>query len=334
MKIIIQIPCLNEEQSLPVTLKELPRELNGVDEVKWLIIDDGSLDNTIDVAIENGVDYVVSHPTNKGLAQAFMTGLETCLHFEADIIVNTDADNQYFAGDIQKLIDPILNKEADYVIGTRPISKTPHFSVIKKAFQHLGSWLVRIVSKTSVSDAPSGFRAISKKAAMRMQVFNTYTYTLETIIQSGRSNIKVISVPIRTNPQLRESKLISTIPNYINRSAKTIIRSLLAYDPFKFFVIPSIFLIISAIIVGLRFLFFYFMGDGDGHVQSLIFGTILFILGGLLFITGLLADLISVNRKLLERLDYKIRAIHYETTNQKPDSSLFLQYGEIVYIRK
>ncbi len=334
MKAIIQIPCLNEEESLPATLRELPRQLTGIDEVKWLVIDDGSRDNTVKVAIENGVDYIVSHPNNKGLAQSFITGLEASLHFGADIIINTDADNQYFAGDIQNLIDPIINDEADYVIGARPIAETTHFSPLKKALQNMGSWIVRFVSKTNVSDAPSGFRAISKKAAMRMQVFNNYTYTLETIIQAGRANIKVISVPIHTNPQLRESRLISSIPNYIFRSAKTIMRSLLAYDPFKFFVIPSMVLLFSAFGIGLRFLYFYIIGDGNGHIQSLIFGTILFVLGGLLFVTGLLADLISVNRKLLERTDYKIRALYYEIKTRNPNSDLFLQFGKIVYIRQ
>ena len=334
MKAIIQIPCLNEEENLPATLKELPRKLTGIDEVKWLVVDDGSRDDTVKIAIENGVDYIISHPNNKGLAQSFITGLEACLYFGADIIINTDADNQYFAGDIQKLVDPIIKKEADYVIGARPIAETTHFSPLKKVLQSIGSRIVRFVSKTNVTDAPSGFRAISRKAAMRLQVFNNYTYTLETIIQAGRANIKVVSVPIRTNPQLRESRLISSIPNYIFRSAQTIIRSLLAYDPFKFFVIPSMGFIISALGIGFRFLYFYFIGNGDGHIQSLIFGTILFVLGGLLFATGLLSDLISVNRKLLERTDYKIRTIYYENNGHTPKSDLFLQYGEIVYIRQ
>ncbi len=309
MKVIIQIPCFNEEESLPVTLSELPLMLNGVDTVEWLVINDGSVDHTVEAAIAGGVHHVVSHIKNLGLAQAFISGINASLYFGADIIVNTDADNQYCAEDIQKLIDPILRREAEYVIGSRPIKNTAHFSPIKKILQKFGSWVVRRVSQTVVEDAPSGFRAITRNAAMHLHVFNHYTYTLETVIQAGRMHLPTVSVPIRTNKNLRSSKLISSIPRYLTRSFSTIIRSFMTYEPFRFFVTPGVVLIFATFVLGVRFLFFYFQGNGTGHVQSLLLALALFILGTAVIIIGLLADLIAVNRRLLEDLDFKVKEI-------------------------
>lgn len=253
MKVIIQIPCFNEEESLPVTLAELPRQLVGVDEVEWLVINDGSSDRTVEVAIALGAHHVISHYKNLGLAQAFMSGISASVYFGADIIVNTDADNQYNSADIQKLIDPILRGEAEYVIGTRPIDDIAHFSPIKKKLQKFGSWVVRKLSQTSVEDAPSGFRAITRNAAFHLHVYNRYTYTLETVIQAGRMNLPTISVPIRTNRDLRSSRLISSVPTYLKRSLATIIHSFMTYEPLRFFVAPGLFLFLCTFIISVRF---------------------------------------------------------------------------------
>ena len=309
MKVIIQIPCFNEEQDLPVTLSELPRELPGIAKVEWLVIDDGSADKTAEVAKEHGVDYVVRHTRNLGLARAFMTGLDACISLGADIIVNTDADNQYVAADIPKLIAPVLSGEADIVIGSRPISSIPHFSPVKKALQILGSWLVRRASNTQIRDTTSGFRALSRSAAMEMHVFNEYTYTLETIIQAGQNGMAITDVPIRVNEILRPSKLIKSVPDYLQKSVFTILRIFMTYQSFTFFFIPGIISFFLGILVGLRFLYYYFNSAGNGHVQSLIFMAILLGLGGLLMIIGLIADLISVNRKLLERIDWRLQKV-------------------------
>jgi len=230
-KLIIQIPCFNEEQSLKVTLPLLPREVPGIDEVEWLIIDDGSTDRTVEVAKELGVDHVVQLIRHQGLAKGFMAGVRACVEHGADIIVNTDADNQYNADDIPLLVQPILDGKAEIVVGTRPISEIEHFSPLKKIFQKMGSWLVRKVSQTEVYDAPSGFRAISREAAMRMHVFSKYTYTLETIIQAGKHGMAIMSVPIRTNDFLRESRLIHSIPRYLSHSFNTVIRIFMTYQP-------------------------------------------------------------------------------------------------------
>src|SRR5688500_472047 len=235
MKLIIQIPCLNETGTLAIAINALPRQVAGFDSVEWLVIDDGSTDGTAQLALELGVDHVVRHPVNRGLAAAFMTGMDACLSLGADVIVNTDADNQYEARDIPKLTAPILDGEADMVIGARPISDTEHFSWIKKKLQHLGSWAVRVASKTDVADAPSGFRAISRETAMRLNVFNPYTYTLETIIQAGLSNLRVASVPIRTNEDLRPSRLVKSISSYVRRSLVTIFRVFVTYRPMALF---------------------------------------------------------------------------------------------------
>jgi len=310
-KLIIQIPCFNEAESLPVTLKELPRELPGVDLIEWLIIDDGSEDDTIKVARENGVDHVVPMIAHQGLAKGFMAGIHACIDLGADIIVNTDADNQYSARDIPKLIQPILAGKADFVVGERPIDEIEHFSPLKKFFQKLGSWFVRTISSTPIPDAPSGFRAISREAAMRMHVFSNYTYTIETIIQAGLRGIAVTSVPIRTNRFLRKSRLISNIPAYLYRSFSTIIRIFMTYRPLQFFVVPGSISFLFGFLLGLRFLYFYFITKTSaGHIQSLILTAVLLILGGLLIIMGLIADLISANRKLMEDVEYRLYKVN------------------------
>ena len=316
MKVIIQMPCLNEEESLPISLGDLPRELEGVDEVEWLIINDGSKDNTVDVAKTLGVDYVISHVVNLGLAQAFLSGMNAAVAFGADIIVNTDADNQYNASDIQKLVDPILAGEAEYVVGTRPVDDVEHWSPLKKFLQHLGSWAVRQASKTEVVDAPSGFRAITRNAAMRLHVFNQYTYTLETIVQAGRMHIPIVSVPIRTNAFLRESRLMKSMRSYVQRSLMTIVRSYMTYEPLKFFLIPGAVFFVTALAIGIRYLIFYFNGEGAGHIQSLLFAIMLAVMGTATFIIGFLADLIRVNRRLLEDLDFRTKQLQVDMKQQ------------------
>src|SRR6185437_3036150 len=274
MKLIIQIPCLNEAATLGAALATLPRAVEGFDTVEWLVVDDGSTDGTAELARKLGVDHVIRHPVNRGLASAFMTGIDAALQEGADVIVNTDADNQYEAGDIPLLVQPILEHRADMVIGARPIAQTEHFSWIKKQLQHLGSWAVRLASKTDVADAPSGFRAMTREAAMRLNVFNAYTYTLETIIQAGLSNLTVISVPIRTNPDLRPSRLVRSIPNYVKRSLMTILRVFVIYRPLTLFMWTGTILIVAGLALGVRYLTFFVVGEGSGHVQSLILAAL------------------------------------------------------------
>ena len=307
MKLIIQIPCLTEAATLGAALATLPRAVEGFETVEWLVVDDGSTDGTAELARKLGVDYVIRHPVNRGLATAFMTGIDAALQHGADVIVNTDADNQYEAADIPLLVRPILERRADMVIGARPIAQTEHFSWIKKKLQRLGSWAVRIASKTDVADAPSGFRALTRETAMRLNVFNAYTYTLETIIQAGLSNLAVVSVPIRTNPDLRPSRLVKSIPSYVKRSLVTIIRVFVIYRPLALFMWASAILTLIGIALGARYLAFLFAGDGGGHVQSLILAALCILLGGLSFMIGLLADLIATNRKLLEQIDFRLQ---------------------------
>lgn len=306
-KVIIQIPAYNEEATLGFSLSQLPKTLNGIDVVEWLVINDGSTDNTVQVAIDSGAHHVVSSIKNQGLAKTFMSGIEACLKHGADIIVNTDADNQYNADDIQKLIDPILANKAEIVIGERPITDTAHFSPLKKLLQKLGSLVIRIVSDTTIPDAPSGFRAISRSAAKQLNVFNEYTYTLEMIIQAGKKGIAITSVPIRTNGDLRPSKLVKSIPSYIKKSVLTMIRIFNTYKPMSFFLRLGTVPLIAGLILGFRWVFF-FMGKGQSqHIPSLILAAICILLGIQLWIFSMLADLISVNRKLLEDIQKKTR---------------------------
>jgi glycosyltransferase involved in cell wall biosynthesis len=321
MKLIIQIPCYNEEATLGLTLSLLPRQISGIDKVEWLIINDGSLDRTIEVAQACGVDHIVSFDHNQGLAKAFMAGIEACLKAGADIIVNTDADNQYCADDIPKLIEPILNGSAEIVIGARPIQDIKHFSPVKKLLQKLGSWVVRIASKTDIPDAPSGFRAMSRNAALQFNVFNEYTYTLETIIQAGQKGMAITSVPIRTNEFLRPSRLVKSIPSYIQRSILTIIRIFMTYRPLQFFTFLGSIPFTLGFILCLRWLALYLEIFGDNpekaRVPSLIFAAILILIGFQLWMFGLVADLMSVNRKLLEDIQLRLRRAEVDAAQKR-----------------
>ena len=321
MKLIIQIPCYNEAETLEVALNDLPKQIDGIDEIEYLIINDGSKDNTVEVAKNWGVHYVVNFKCNKGLAKGFMAGLDACLRQGADIIVNTDADNQYCGADIEKLVRPILDGKADIVIGERPIDDTEHFSPLKKKLQHIGSWTVRVASKTDVPDAPSGFRAYSRQAALKMNVVNEYTYTLETIVQAGRNKMAITSVPIRTNPELRKSRLFNSMFGYIKKSMLTIIRAFMMYKPLRFFTIIGSTIFLIGLILGIRFLVFVFMGESGGHIQSLILASTLLLLGFQTFISGLQADLIASNRKLLEDIQERVRRLDYDhDKNKKTDA--------------
>jgi len=306
-KLIIQIPCYNEEDVLPTTLAALPREVTGVETVEWLVVDDGSTDRTAAVAKGAGVDHLIRFPRHQGLAKAYVAGLEAAVRAGADIIVNTDADNQYCADDTSKLIAPILAGEAEIVVGARPIKGSTHFSFRRRVLQRLGSWVTRRISKTDIPDAPSGFRAVSRDAAMKIHVFNDYTYTIETIIQAGQKGMAITSVPIRTNETLRPSRLVKSAVGYINRQILTMLRIFMTYQPFRFFAIPGVILFVTGLLISMRFLYFYLTEGGAGHVQSLILSALLMGTGFFLAIVGLLADLISVNRKLLESLDWRLK---------------------------
>lgn len=320
MKLIIQIPCYNEEDTIGITLDELPRRIPGVDVVEWLVIDDGSTDKTAEAAKAHGADHVISWRTNRGLAVAFMRGLDTCIRYGADIIVNTDADNQYYAGDIETLIAPILEGTAEIVIGARPIDNIEHWGLVKKLLQKIGSRIVRMASGTSIADAPSGFRAMTRDAAMRLNVFNNYTYTLETIIQAGRKSIPITSVPVRTNPELRPSRLMTGIPDYLRRSLFTIVRIFMTYRPFRFFAIPGLIIFLVGTIPTGRFLYYYIIGQGTGHIQSLLYSVLFLGSGIALMVTGLIADLIGVNRQLLEDIRSRIRELEFQQARVKKDS--------------
>lgn len=312
-KLIIQIPCYNEEATLGVTLSELPRQLPGITSIEWLIINDGSNDKTVEVARSYGVDRIVNFSYNQGLAKAFMAGIEASLIAGADIIVNTDADNQYCAEDIPKLIEPILSGRAEIVIGTRPIGKIKHFSPTKKILQKLGSWVVRIASNTDIPDAPSGFRAISREAAMQLNVFNEYTYTLETIIQAGQKGIPITSVPIRTNKYLRPSRLVKSITAYVQRSLFTILRIFMTYQPLRFFTILGSIPFSIGFMLGVRWLILFLEGTTRTRIPSLILAAILIIIGVQLWLFGLVADLMAVNRKMLEEIQLRMRRSAIET---------------------
>lgn len=317
MKLIIQIPCYNEAETLEIALNALPKHIDGIDEIEYLIINDGSKDNTVEVARNWGVHYVVNFKQNKGLAKGFMAGLDACLRNGADIIVNTDADNQYVGEDIEKLVRPILNGEADMVIGERPIDQTEHFSPLKKKLQHFGSWVVRKASKTNIPDAPSGFRAYSREAAMRMNVVNEYTYTLETIVQAGRNRMAITSVPIRTNGELRPSRLFSSMFGYVKKSMLTIIRAFMMYKPLMFFTTLGSILGLIGAGLGIRFLVYFFSGAGAGHIQSLILASMMIILGVQTVIVGLQGDIIAANRKLLEDVQYHVRKLDYDKQEKR-----------------
>jgi glycosyltransferase involved in cell wall biosynthesis len=321
-KLVIQIPCYNEEATLPLTLASLPSIVPGIDQVEVLVIDDGSTDATAAIARASGVSHVVVLPRHQGLAAAFLTGLDTALGLGADVIVNTDADNQYSAQDIPDLVRPILKGEAELVVGARSIASVEHFSWNKKVLQRLGSWVTRKVSNTEVLDAPSGFRAMSREAARRLHVFNRYTYTIETIIQAGLKGMAVASVPVRTNAQLRPSRLVSGMGSYVGRQVLTMMRVFMTYRPFRFFAVPGAIAFAVGFSLGLRFLYFLFTAGGQGHVQSLILAALLMGMGFFLAVIGLLADLIAVNRALLEGIDWRVKRMEEATLGgQAPESA-------------
>ncbi len=294
---------------MPVTLKDLPRQIQGIDKIETLIVDDGSSDSTAEVAAKNGVDHIVRFKKHRGLAAAFAAGLEACLRLGADIIVNTDADNQYKGSEIPKLIEPILKGEADIVVGDRQTQTIPHFSRTKKKLQKWGSWLVRILSKTKVPDATSGFRAISRQAALKLNILSNFSYTLETLIQAGKMNLAVKSVPIKTNEMVRKSRLFSNMMTFLKNSASTIIRTYAMHEPLKIFLSLAGLFFILGIIPGIRFLVFFLSGKPGGHIQSLILSAILLILSFLLIVIAILSDLISSNRKLIEEILMRVRRI-------------------------
>jgi glycosyltransferase involved in cell wall biosynthesis len=324
MKLIIQIPCLNEEETLPVTMADLPREVEGFDEVEWLIIDDGSTDRTVEVAREHGADHIIKLTNNKGLAVAFQAGLDACLKLGADVIVNTDADNQYFGGDIVKLCRPIIAGEADMVVGDRQVMTIEHFSPLKKRLQKLGSAVVRGVSGTEIADATSGFRAYNREAALRMQVVSRFTYTLETIIQAGKTLVATTHVPIKTNEKTRESRLFPSMGAYVRRNAVSIFRIYSMYEPLRVFSVAAAICGVATAAIWIRFLIAYIGGDGAGHVQSLILGSVLFVAAMLLAALGIIGDLLAAQRILTQRLLEHTRRIelrigvepsHYEPGN-------------------
>ncbi len=311
MKLIIQIPCYNEAETLEIALNDLPKHIDGIDEIEYLIINDGSKDNTVEVAKNWGVHYVVNFKKNKGLAKGFMAGIDACLKNGADIIVNTDADNQYCGEDIETIVRPILEGKADIVIGARPIDQTKHFSWLKKKLQHLGSWVVRRASKTDIPDAPSGFRAYSREAALQLNIFNEYTYTLEQIVQAGRTNIPIMSVPIKTNGELRPSRLFHSMFGYIKKSMLTIFRAYLMYKPMRFFLALGVVPFVIGFAIGVRYIVFIFMGRATGNIQSLILCSLLIMIAVMIWVLGMMADVISANRKISQEIQARTRDIDY-----------------------
>ncbi len=308
-KLVIQLPCYNEAQTLGLVLSSLPKSIQGIDLIETLVIDDGSQDATVHIAKSHGVHHVVRSIRNQGLARAFMAGVEKSLQVGADIIVNLDADNQYCVEDIPKLIQPILAGKADIVVGERPISDREDFSLAKKLLQKIGSWVVRKASRTKVPDAPSGFRAFSYQAAMRLNVFSEYTYTLETIIQAGLNNMAVISVPIRTNPSTRSSRLVKNSLDYVKRSAIVIVLVFATYRPFRFFAYPGVVFLFAGMLLGIRFVYYFLRGYGQGHIQSIVLSALLIGIGAFFIIVGIVTELIAVNRKLLEKIDRRVQEL-------------------------
>lgn len=308
MRVVIQIPCHNEEATLPAVIADLPRALPGIADIRVLVIDDGSTDRTVEVARGLGA-AVVSLPRKSGLAKAFLTGIDAALAMDADVVVNTDGDGQYRGADIASLVAPVVARRADLVIGVRPVTEIRSFSPLKKLLQRFGSAVTRAASGTAVEDAPSGFRALSREAAMRMHVFNRYTYTVETIIQAGQKGMAIATVPVGVNAPTRPSRLARSMTSYVARQMLTIIRIFMTYRPFVFFAVPGATIFAVGFAIGVRFLFHYFGGDGSGHIQSLLLAVLLLGSGFFLVIVGLLADLISVNRNLLERIDWQVRSL-------------------------
>ena len=317
MKLIIQIPCYNEEETLPITYNDLPKQIDGIDEIEYLIIDDGSKDRTVEVAREIGINHIIKMKKNSGLAKAFMTGIDACLKLGADVIVNTDGDNQYSGFDIPKLVKPIIDSQADFVVGDRQTDKIEHFSALKKKLQKLGSSVVRAAGSSEVVDTTSGFRAYSRDAAMKLNVVGEYSYTLETIILAGRQKMAVENVEIGTNEKLRESRLFKSMGNYIKKSGSTIIRTYAQVVPLKLFGTTSIVFVIAGLAVLIRYLVLYFAGDGNGHVQSLLLGVLLILIALQLGIFGIVADAVAANRKINEELLYRVKKLEYDGKEKK-----------------
>jgi glycosyltransferase involved in cell wall biosynthesis len=313
MKLIIQIPCYNEEATLAATLKDLPQALPGVDEIEVLVVDDGSTDRTVAVAESLGVAHIIRHSRNQGLARAFLTGLEAALQLDADIIVNTDGDNQYRGTDVERLLSPILAGKADIVVGDRGVATVSHFSPVKRRLQKLGSWVVQQAAGVEIPDATSGFRALTREAALRTLVLGEYSYTLETLIQAGARQMAVVFVPVGTNPQTRPSRLMRSLPHYLTQSTLTILRTYSLYFPLRIFLGLGTVMIGAGVLLGLRFLYYFVVSQGQtGKVQSLILAAILLIVGFQTCLVGLVADLIGFNRKIVEEALFRVRRMELE----------------------
>jgi glycosyltransferase involved in cell wall biosynthesis len=312
MKLIIQIPCYDEGAQLPETLADLPREVPGIERVEWLVIDDGSTDDTVEVARANGVDHIVRLTNNKGLAAAFQAGLDACLKLGADVIVNTDADNQYYGGDIEKLVAPIIAGNADMVVGDRETDSIEHFSPLKKRLQRLGSAVVRRASNTTVPDTTSGFRAYNREAALQLNVVSKFTYTLESIIQAGKMVVAVDHVPIRTNPRTRESRLFPSMASYVRRNTVSIFRVYTLYEPLRVFMAAAALVALVGVVIWARFIYFYFSGEGQGHIQSLILGATLFIVAVQLAALGVIGDILAGSRVLQQRVLERVRRVELQ----------------------
>ena len=320
VKLVIQIPCHNEEKTIGLTLTSLPKQIPGVDVIERLIVDDGSTDRTVEEAVAAGVEHVIRFPAKRGLAKAFMAGIEASIRAGANIIVNTDGDNQYRADALPRLVEPILSGKVDMVVGVRSVAEIEHFSPLKKALHRLGSWVVGVASRTDIPDAPSGFRAFSRDAAMRLNVFSEYTYTLETIIQAGLKGMTIATVPVETNDPTRPSRLIRSMPGYVLRSIATILRIFVTYRPLRFFAFLGTVAFVPGFLISLRFLCFYLSGHGGGHVQSLILSALLMGTGFFLFAVALVVDLIAVNRQFLERIDWRLKKVEEALGRKGPDA--------------
>ena len=321
MKLIIQIPCHNEAETLPYTIRDLPHNLPGIDEIEYLVIDNASTDHTAEVARQAGVHYIIYLPV-KGLAGAFIVGIEACLLHGADIIVNTDADNQYNAEDIQHLVEPILAGRAQMVVGDRGVATQQNFSPIKRLLQRLGSWVIALASGMETPDATSGFRAISREAALRTLVFSNYSYTLETLIQAGAHRTPVEYVPVRTNPNTRPSRLMNNLGHFITSQVATILRAYTMYRPLRVFTALSALVVMGGLALGIRYLYFVAHGQGVGHIQSVILAAVLWIVGFQVFLIGILADLIGFNRKIMEDMLYRVRKLEMEERSIKTEEKL------------
>src|SRR5262245_4631212 len=322
MKLIIQIPCFNEEATLPATVRRLPRQIPGIDQIEVLVVNDGSTDQTVQQARELGVDHFVEFGQNQGLGTAFKTGLDACLKLGADIIVNTDADNQYFGEDIASLVQPILQGQADLVVGTRDIDSIEYFSSSKKKLQKLGSWIVRKASGCAIQDTTSGFRAFNREAALRTIVYSKFSYTLETLIHAGSGSLTITHVPVRVNDKLRESRLAGSTWQYLQKSLATLLRVYSMYNPLKVFLFLGSLSFLVGVTLGLRYLYFYFLEGSSGHLQSLILAAILMIVGFQIMVIGLVADLIAANRRLSEEMLYRLRKIELQGSAAAPELPL------------